>query len=99
MATSSAPLESRQGRTPLLFWYPFWVETQPLGITHDGSSQSQNIRFKHPPSSRYYRVFKTTFDIFTGVGPNNSLERLTERSVGFVTYRPSDVYELVVTLL
>ena len=44
-------------------------------------------------------VFKTTFEVLTWVSPNNSLERLTERSVGFVTDRASDVYELLVTLL
>ena len=44
-------------------------------------------------------VFKTTFEVFTRVGPDNSLERLTERSVGLVTDRPSNVYELFVTLL
>lgn len=44
-------------------------------------------------------VFKTTFEVFTRVGADNSLERLTERSVGLVTDRPSDVYELFVTLL
>ena len=44
-------------------------------------------------------AFKTTFEVFTRVGPDNSLERLTERSVGLVTDRPSDVYELFVTLL
>ncbi len=44
-------------------------------------------------------AFKTTFEVFTRVGPDNSLERLTERSVGLVTDRPSDVYELLVTLL
>ena len=43
-------------------------------------------------------AFKTTFEVFTRVGPDNSLERLTERSVGLVTDRPSDVYELFVTL-
>lgn len=43
-------------------------------------------------------VFKTTFEVFTRVGPDNSLERLTERSVGLVTDRPSNVYELLVTL-
>ena len=42
---------------------------------------------------------KTTFDVFTRVGPDNSLERFTERSVGLVTDRPSNVYELFVTLL
>jgi hypothetical protein len=44
-------------------------------------------------------AFKTTFEVFTRVGPDNSLERLTESSVGLVTDRPSDVYELLVTLL
>jgi hypothetical protein len=44
-------------------------------------------------------AFKTTFEVVTWVGPDNSLERLTERSVGLVTDRPSDVYELFVTLL
>ena len=41
---------------------------------------------------------KTTFEVFTRVGSNNSLERLTERSVGLVTDLPSDVDELFVTL-
>ncbi len=41
----------------------------------------------------------TTFEVFTRVGPDNSLERLTECSVGLVTDRPSNVYELLVTLL
>src|SRR3977135_2198915 len=31
----------------------------------------------------------TTFEVFTRVSPDNSLERLTERSVGLVTDRPS----------
>ena len=44
-------------------------------------------------------AFKTTFEVFPGVGPDNSLERLTERSVGLVTDQPSDVYELLLTLL
>jgi hypothetical protein len=44
-------------------------------------------------------AFKTTFEGFTRVGPDNSLERLAERSVGLVTDRPSNVYELFVTLL
>jgi hypothetical protein len=42
---------------------------------------------------------KTTFEVFTRVGPDNSLERLTERSVGLVTDQPGDIYELFVTLL
>jgi hypothetical protein len=44
-------------------------------------------------------VFKTTFEVFTSVSPHNSFECLTERSVGLVTDQPSDVYELLVTLL
>jgi hypothetical protein len=44
-------------------------------------------------------AFKTTFKVFTRASPNNSLERLTERSVGLVSDRPSNVYELLVTLL
>jgi hypothetical protein len=44
-------------------------------------------------------AFKTAFEVFTRASPNNSLERLTERSVGLVTDRPSNVYELFVTLL
>ena len=44
-------------------------------------------------------AFKTTFEVFTRVGPDNSLERLTEGSAGLVTDRPSNVYELCVTLL
>jgi len=30
-------------------------------------------------------AFKTAFYVFTGIGPDNSLERFTERSVGLVT--------------
>ena len=44
-------------------------------------------------------AFKTTFEVFTRVGPDNSLERLTERSVGLVTDQPSDIKVLLVTLL
>lgn len=44
-------------------------------------------------------VLITTFEVFTRVGPDNSLERLTECSVGLVTDRSGDVYELLVTLL
>ncbi len=43
-------------------------------------------------------AFKATLEVFTRVGPDNSLERLTERSVGLVTNQPGDVYELFVTL-
>jgi hypothetical protein len=44
-------------------------------------------------------VFKATFEVFARVGPDNSLERFNERSVGLVTDQPNDVYELLVTLL
>jgi hypothetical protein len=36
-------------------------------------------------------IFKTTFEVFTTAGPDNSLEGLTERSVGLVTDQPSNV--------
>src|ERR1035438_7680815 len=57
------------------------------------------LHFKYLRQSDMASVLITTFEIFTRVSPNNSLERLTERSVGIVTDRPSDVYELFVTLL
>ena len=57
------------------------------------------LHFKYLRHSDMASVLITTFEIFTRVSPNNSLERLTERSVGIVTDRPSDVYELFVTLL
>ena len=60
------------------------------------SESSPSRIFRH---SGITVAFKTTFEVFTRVGPDNSLERLTERSVGLVTDRPSDVYELFVTLL
>ena len=44
-------------------------------------------------------ALKTTFDVFTSVGADHSLERLTERGVGLVTDQPSDVDELLITLL
>ena len=44
-------------------------------------------------------AFKATFEVFTRIGPDNSLERLTERSVGLLTDQPGDIYELFVTLL
>ena len=43
-------------------------------------------------------AFKTTFEVFTRVGPDNSLECFTERSVGFVTDRAGNVDELFVSL-
>src|SRR5258707_2953616 len=56
------------------------------------------LHFKYLRHSDMASVLITTFEIFTRVSPNNSLERLTERSVGIVTDQPSDVYELFVTL-
>ncbi len=44
-----------------------------------------------------FLVLQTTFDVFASVGPDNSFERLTERSVGFVTDQSSDFWELFVT--
>ncbi len=56
------------------------------------------LHFKNFRHSGITVAFKTTFEVFTRVSPDNSLERLTERSVGLVTDRPSDVHELFVTL-
>src|SRR6266702_3496631 len=60
------------------------------------SESSASKIFRH---SGITVAFKTTFAVFTRVGPDNSLERLTECSVGLVTDRPSDVDEFLVTLL
>ena len=43
-------------------------------------------------------AFKTTFEVFPRVGPDNSLEGLTERSVGLIAHRPGNVDELFVAL-
>jgi hypothetical protein len=67
----------------------------PRSIAPKSESSASKI-FRH---SGITVAFKTTFEVFPRVGPDNSLERLTERSVGLVTDRPSDVYELFVTLL
>lgn len=42
---------------------------------------------------------QTSFAIFAGARPDNSLERFTKRSIGLVTDRPSYVYQLLVPLL
>jgi hypothetical protein len=57
------------------------------------------LHFKYLRHSDMASVLITTFEVFTRVGPDNSLERLTEGSAGLVTDRPSNVYELCVTLL
>jgi hypothetical protein len=46
------------------------------------SESSASKSFRH---SGITAAFKTMFDVFTSVGPGNSLERLTERSVGLAT--------------
>ena len=60
------------------------------------SESSASKTFRH---SGMTVAFKTTFEVFPRVGSYNSFERLTERGVRLVTDRPSDVYELFVTLL
>jgi hypothetical protein len=55
------------------------------------SESSASKIFRH---SGITVAFKTTFEVFTRVGPDNSLERPTERSVGLVTDRPSDSADL-----
>jgi hypothetical protein len=65
-----------------------------ISIAPKSESSASKI-FRH---SGIPAAFKTTFEVFTRASPDNSLERLTERSVGLVTDRPSNVYELLVTL-
>ena len=92
----------------------FWVRDLPfpnaghLGTHFNGRTHFHGTKAPPPKSvssaSKIFRrsgitlTFKTTFEVFTRVGPDNSLERLTERSVGLVTDRPGNVYELFVTL-
>jgi len=71
-------------------------------LTHDTRPRRQS---QNPPLQKSSAIpalpwpSKTTFEVFTRASPDNALERLTERSVGLVTDRPSDVYELFVALL
>jgi hypothetical protein len=82
-----------------------------LGINTDPAAQAsvllEQSAFRgpmHPPLQVSSAIpalpwpSNTAFEVFTRVGPDNSLERLTEGSAGLVTDRPSDVYELLVTL-
>ena len=80
----------------------------PWGTHFSGRTHSHGTQAPPPKSessaSKILRhsgmavAFKATFEVFTRVGPDNSLERLTERSVGLITNRPSNVDELLVTL-
>jgi hypothetical protein len=78
--------------------------TDLIGRTHFNGTQDPPPKSESPASKSFRHsgitaAFKTTFDVFTSVGPDNSFERLTERSVGLVADQPSDIYELLVTLL
>jgi hypothetical protein len=78
--------------------HPFqWKNPLPWHLGPPPNSESSTSRIVG--HSGITVAFKTTFEVFTRTSPNNSLERLTERSVGLVTDRPSNVYELIVTLL
>ena len=79
--------------------YPPSIKQVRDGLATMDHTKVKILRFKNLPLFRHDLAFKTTFEVFTRVGPDNSLERLTERSVGLVTDQPSDVYELFVTLL
>jgi hypothetical protein len=61
------------------------------------AAKVRTLHFKYLRHSDMASVLITTFEIFTRVSPNNSLERLTERSVGLVTDQPSDVDHKQVT--
>ena len=93
----------------------FWVRDLPFpnaghlgthfnGRTHFHGTKAPPLKSESSASKIFHYsgiavAFKTTFEVSTWVGPDNSLERLTERGVGLVTDQPSDVYELFVTLL
>jgi hypothetical protein len=88
----------------------FVQDLKPIEVIFRNPMKSKKLattRFRgpmHPPLQKSSAIpalpwsSNTMFEIFTRVGPDNSLERLTERSVGLVTDRPSNVYELFVTL-
>jgi len=67
--------------------HPFRGRTHFHGAPPKSESSASKI-FRH---SGITLAFKTTFEVFTRAGPNNSLEGLTERSVGLVTDQPSNV--------
>ena len=81
--------------------HPFqWKNTLPWHL--GPAAKVRILRFKNLPPFRHSGMtvaLKTTFEVFTRVSPDNSLERLTERSVGLVTDQPSDVDEFLVPLL
>jgi len=75
-----------------------------LGERIETVRQAPPPRSESSPSRIFHHsgitvAFKTTFEVFTRVDSDNSLERLTEGSAGLVTDRPSNVYELLVALL
>ena len=82
----------------------FGINTDPAALASVLLEQSAFRGPMHPPLQVSSAIpalpwpSNTTFEVFTRASPNNSLERLTERSVGLVTDRPSNVYELLVTL-
>ncbi len=71
-----------------------WYAERAKSHTVEVAGASHLKIFRHSGTTV---AFKTTFEVFTSIGPDNPLERLTERSVGLVTDQPSDVYELFVT--
>jgi hypothetical protein len=82
----------------------FWARDVPFANARHPGTKAPSPKSESSASKIFRRsgitvAFKTTFEVFTRVGPDNSLECLTERSVGLVTDQPSDVYELFVTLL
>ena len=103
LSSAGPPLLQRSGGlsgvpNAMHLGHPFqWKNTLPWHL--GPAAKVRILRFKIFRHSGMILVFKTTFEVFTRVGPDNSLERLTERSVGLVTDQPSDVYELFVTLL
>ena len=81
------------------FWkrYVPFVNARHLG-TWAPPPKSESSASKSFRCSGIGAAFTSTFDVFTSVGPDNSLERFTERSVGLVTDQPRYIYELFVAL-
>ncbi len=98
---------SRSASVGSAAWFPVsqvrgvW-STHLIGRTHFHGTRPRYQK-SESSASKIFRdsgmtvAFKTTFEVFTRVGPDNSLERLTERSVGLVTDQSSDFWELFVT--
>ena len=79
--------------------FPACDADSTISKSHSSQNRAHSTSLRASFEWATLMVFKTTFEVFTRVGPDDSLKRFTERSVGLVADRPSNVYELFVTLL